>query len=283
MRLPAEEQLESLSRGELIALIKELIGAVEQLQAEVAELKAQLAKDQPPSANSRNSSQPPSRDQKANLPTRRRKRLGARPGHQRAIRQLVADPDRVIEAPVTHCAQCHADLRGVAPRAVVRRQLTELPETRPVVIETRQVEVVCPCCQSVQRGRLPEGLEAGRAFGPRLEATVVYLKQEQHLSYKRITEVIDDLWKLELSEGGVACILERAGEAARSPAAQIAGQVARSEVIGSDETSARVQGRNSLAVGLSQPGGSVPSAAPEPGRGGHRRIHGRSARRVLGL
>jgi transposase len=113
-----------------------------------------------------------------------------------------------------------------------------------VVIETRQHEVVCPACQSVQRGRLPEGLEAGRAFGPRLEATVVYLKQQQHLSYERVTQVVDDLCGVELSEGGVACILERAGKAAQVQAAQIGQRVAQSQVIGSDETSARVHGRN---------------------------------------
>ena len=59
-----------------------------------------------------------------------------------------------------------------------------------------------------------------------------------------MTRVVDDLCGVELSEGGVACILERAGEAAQPPAAQIGQQVQQSEVIGSDETSARVQGKN---------------------------------------
>lgn len=80
------------------------------------------------------------------------------------------------------CQHCQAELRGVEPRAVVRRQFTELPPVKPVVMETRQHEVVCPACQRVTRGVLPPGLEAGRSFGPRLEATGVYLKHEQHLS-----------------------------------------------------------------------------------------------------
>jgi transposase len=226
MSLPSDAQLELLSRGDLIALVKELISALQLLQARVAELEAEVAQYREPPANSRNSSQPPSQDEKANLPGRRRKRVGARPGHERAIRQLVDDPDRVIEARVTQCAQCRADLSAVEPRAVLRRQVTELPIISPVVIETRQHEVMCPACQSVQRGRLPEGLEAGRAFGPRLEATVVYLKQQQHLSYERVTQVVDDLCGVELSEGGVACILERGGEAAQVQAAEIGQRVA---------------------------------------------------------
>jgi transposase len=283
MSLPSDVQLELLSRGDLIALVKELISAVHLLQARVAELEAEVAQYREPPANSRNSSQPPSSDQKANLPPRRGKRVGARPGHQRRIRQLVEDPDRVLDAPVRQCTQCRADLREVAPRAVVRRQVTELPIIRPVVIETRQHEVVCPACQSVERGLLPEGLGAGRVFGPRLEATVVYLKQQQHLSYERVTQVMDDLCGVELSEGGVACILERAGEAAQPPAAQIGQQVQQSEVIGSDETSARVQGRNSLAVGLSQPSRSLSTDPPEPERRSDPGVHGRGAGRVLGL
>jgi hypothetical protein len=145
--LPAIEELDNLSRTELIALVKQLIGAVQQLQAKVARLEADLARDHQPPPTSRNSSQPPSRDQKTNRLSKRRRRRGARPGHTRAVRALVEAPDQVIEAPVLQCGRCQADLRGVSPCAVVRRQITELPEIRPVVIETRQPAVVCPACQ----------------------------------------------------------------------------------------------------------------------------------------
>jgi transposase len=244
MRLLTSEQLDRLSREELKALAAELLATVKLLEARVAELEAALARRQPPPASSRNSSLPPSRNPKANLPGRRRQKLGAKVGHERAVRELVDDPDQIIEATVSHCRQCQADLRGVAPRAVVRRQVTEVPEIRPVVMETRQHEVVCPHCQSVQRGVLPDGLEAGRQWGPRLEATVVYLKHQQHLSYERVTTVLDDLFGVQLSEGGVNCILRRAGEAAGPPAAEIKQAVTHSRVIGSDETSARVGGKN---------------------------------------
>jgi transposase len=244
MMLPAIEKLGDLSHAELIALVKQLVGVVEQLQARVAELEVELAQYRQPPATSRNSSQPPSRDPKANLPRRCRKRRGAQPGHPRAVRALVEKPDEVIEATVQQCARCQADLRGVPPCAVLRRQITELPAIHPVVIETRQHEVACPFCQSVQRGVLPEGLAGARAFGPRLAATVVYLKHEQHLSYERLAHVCRDLFGVEVSEGGAAGILQRAGEAAQPAAAAIGVQVCQSTVMGSDETSARVAGRN---------------------------------------
>jgi transposase len=244
MTLPSMDQLDELSRADLLALVKELIAAVQRLEAENRQLQAKATKRPPSPPTSRNSSQPPSRDTKSNLPAaRKRKKLGPPFGHQRNTRPWVDQPDQIIEAAVEWCQHCQADLRTVEPRAVVRHQLTELPRVTPVVIETRQHEVVCPDCQRVTRGELPEGLEAGRSFGPRLAATVVYLKHEQHLSYERVTQLCHDLFGVVVSEGGASVILQRAGEAAQPVAATIGVQVARSAIIGSDETGARVAGR----------------------------------------
>ena len=240
----SDEQLEQLPREELVALIKLLLTEIAQLKARVAELEAQVSPPRPP-ATSRNSSQPPSRDQKTNADKQKSpQRVGAKPGHQVATRRLVEHPDRVIEAKVEQCANCHADLHDVPPDRIVRHQLEELPVVRPLVIETQIHEVECPHCHTLQRGEPPEGLAATRQFGPRLEATVIYYKQEQHLSYERIAETMRDLCGVELSEGGINAILRRGGEAAQPEADQIAAAVAQSEIIGSDETSARVSGRN---------------------------------------
>ncbi len=237
MTLPPSESLNNLSREELLALVVQLIAEVRRLQAEVDRLKKPLT-------TSHNSSQPPSRDQKRNLLAARASRpRGARPGHSKAERPLIDHPDTVIEARVTTCERCGTDLRPVPPHAIVRRQVLELPVIQPVVLETQQHEVVCPMCDQVQRGALPEGLEAVRHFGPRLEATVTYLQHQQHMSYARTQATLSDLFNVTLSEGGQACILERAGEAAHPVAEALREQVLQSPVIGSDETGARVDGR----------------------------------------
>jgi transposase len=135
-------------------------------------------------------------------------------------------------------------LRGLDPDEVIRRQVTELPVAKPIVIETQQHKLTCPHCQTVNHGALAAGLEAERYFGPNLEATVVYYKQTQHLSYERIVETMRDLHGVELSEGAVAQILARAGEKAQPVAEQIKERVISGKVIKSDETSARVQAKN---------------------------------------
>lgn len=235
---PSVDLLSDLSREELIALLQRLFEEVRRLEAEVERLK------QPP-PTSYNSSQPPARDWKADRPKRqRRKKVGAKPGHAKAERPLVDHPEKVIDVWVETCAACGTGLLDQAPERVLRRQVTELPEIKPVVIETRQYAVRCPGCQRLQHGPLPEGLEASRRFGPRLEAWVTYLHHEHHLGFERLCGVMRDVFGTSLSEGGAVAIVERAGQAAQPEAEAIGERVRQSAVIASDETSARVHGQN---------------------------------------
>ena len=230
--------MEEQSREELIALIHELAKEIRELKAELARLK------QPPTT-SQNSSQPPSRDFKSSTEKRTRsKKKGAKPGHEKQARQLVEAPNKVIEVYAEHCENCHHNLLDQVPVQVTRRQITELPEIKPVVIETRQYEVLCSSCGKLQRGKLPEGLEAGRYFGPRLEAVVTDLHHEHHVGFKRLLKICEELFGLTLSAGGAVSIVERAGKAAQAEAEAIGERVRQSKVIGSDETSARVHGKN---------------------------------------
>jgi transposase len=237
MMTAANEQGEQLSREELLALVIRQQEIIARLETEVAALKAELEKFRRPRPTSRNSSQPPSLDQKANSDPQRKKRKKKCRGHARQTRPLVEKPDQIIPAPVSECRTCRANLTKVKPERVIRRQVTEIPPVNPFIIETQQHEVTCPRCRQLNHGLLPEGLEADRFFGPNLAARVVYYKQTQHLSYERIVATLRDLYGVELSEGGIATILRRAGECARPVAEQIKEQVIADKVIKSDETS----------------------------------------------
>ncbi|HEX9839847.1 MAG TPA: IS66 family transposase [Anaerolineales bacterium] len=233
----AKARIEELSREELIALLYELINRVH-------ELEEQLRLKKTPTT-SKNSSQPPSRDVKPEKKQRRRNRKkGAKFGHEKQERALVEKPDKVFYALVDNCQTCHINLLDQVPTQIIRRQVTELPEIKPVVIETQQYEVICPCCGKARRGNLPQGLEAGRYFGPRLEATVTTLHHEHHVSFERLVQLCGELFNLPLSEGGAVAILKRAGKAVFGEAEKIGEQVRQSKVVGSDETHARVHGDN---------------------------------------
>lgn len=245
--LLTSEQIDILPSGELRPLLKELMAKFELLSQRVASLETEnerLKRQLTGSTNSRNSSQPPSRDQKTNQPEKKTRKHGAAFGHKKFARPLVDNPDQVIQVPVTECKYCFADLTGVEPDDFEQRQITELPEIKPLVIETRQHLTTCPHCHELNRAPLPEGLEAERYFGPNLEATVVFYKQAQHLSYERIVQTMRERYSVEISEGAIDSIIQRTYKKALPIAETIKERVIRGEVIRSDETSARVKARN---------------------------------------
>ena len=239
------DDLAWISRDELIDKVLAGNAKLQQLQAEIEALKLKLEKGKKPPTNSSNSSQPPSRDQKVNRSQeRKRHRHGPPQGHVKYERKLVAEPDHIVEAKPQICEQCQADLSKESNQLVDVNQVTELPEAKAEVIEVRQYAAECPCCGRKQTGRPAAGLEMGRTFGARLEGTVVYYRQEQHMSYKRTQTALHDLHGVEISQGGIDQIIQRAGKSAITQVAPIQAEIQQSAVVQCDETGSRVDGQN---------------------------------------
>lgn len=217
----------------------------EALKSEYEALKVKIEQNQKPPTSSKNSSQPPSRDQKSNTSKdKARHRHGPPQGHVKHEREWVAHPDHVVDLRVKACHRCQADLQGVDGRLVKVNQITELPDPKAEVIEVRQYETRCPQCGQVQVKEPPAGLEMERTFGARLEATVVYYRQEQHMSYERTQQALKNLHGVAMSQGGIDHMMQRAKKQALIAVKPIEARVQQSAVINSDETPFRVKGDN---------------------------------------
>jgi len=237
--------LAQLSREELIDLVLAQYEQTVQLRAEIEALRLKLEKGRKPPTNSGNSSQPPSKDQKGNLPAKRKKHKHGPPrGHVKFERKFVSQPEHVIEVKPQVCRHCQADLEQAELMLAEVNQITELPQAKAEVIEVRQYEAECPGCGSHQTDEPPAGLEMERSFGARLEATVVYYRQEQHMSYVRTRAALRNLHGVEISEGGIDKIMQRAGKQAVEEVGVVEAEIQRSSVIHSDETGSRVDGNN---------------------------------------
>src|SRR5215475_6108416 len=118
MMIPSVEQVDQLSREDLIALVKKLMQLIDQQQQlidqqqqRITSLEAEVRKLQQPPQTPKNSSLPPSQHQKPDLPSsKKRKKHGPPFGHKKYSRPLVENPDRIIQLPVTECESCLADL-----------------------------------------------------------------------------------------------------------------------------------------------------------------------------
>ena len=246
------DELEQLSKQEYIEIIlrqhqqiTELMEAFKKLKADHEALIMKFNNNQKPPTSSNNSSQPPSKDQKSNQPKgKSRHRHGPAKGHEKHEREQVADPDKVVELRVKSCCKCCTDLMAEEGHLINLHQITELPEAKAQVIEVRQYETTCPKCGEVQVEDPPNGLELGRTFGARLEATVVYYRQEQHMSYERTQLALLNLQGVKISQGGIDGIMQRVGTKAIQAAKSIEETVRQSAVIHSDETGCRVKGNN---------------------------------------
>jgi transposase len=247
-----KKNLEALSKEELIEIIMQqyeqmvkMQAALEKLQADYEALKMKFEQNQKPPTSSKNSSQPPSRDQKGNATKKKgRRRHGPPKGHEKYERKLVADPNHVIEMRAKYCQNCEASLEGEQGQLVKVNQITELPEAKAQVIEVRYYEVDCPCCGGKQLAQSPVGLEMGRRFGARLEATVVYYRQEQHMSYQRTQKALLDLHGVTISQGGIDKIMKRGGKQAQEQVGAIETAIQKNPVIHCDETGSRVENNN---------------------------------------
>jgi len=211
------------------------------LLAKIALLEARVR------ANSSNSSRPPSSDPPWSGPSRStppsgRKR-GGQPGHEKSERPLLPpeDVDRLELCKPSTCEHCGGGLFGkdLSPH---RHQVTELPPTKPVVVEYQLHTLACRACGRRTRAELPAGVPSG-AFGPRLQALVVLHTGVYRVSRRNVQRLMADAYGVELSLGAISNIEKTFAEALAGPHNQALEKVQRSAVTHLDETSWRERNR----------------------------------------
>ena len=247
----APEKLDSLDADSLKPLVqqlltriddlliqnKELLAQNRQLLARVAELEAKLGG---PPKTPDNSSLPPSRGQKANAePAATKPSRKGRPG---VARQLAENPDAMRRFYAERC-RCGAVLDAAGQDLAREYDHIDIPPIRPVTTRIELFRATCPCCQARVTASAPVDMPEGTPFGPGITSMIAYLHGCQMIGYKRLTEVCQGLFGLTISQGAIANMLARVGDAIAAPAERIAEGVRSSEVIASDETSARVKGK----------------------------------------
>ena len=238
----SDDELRELSPDEVVVRFRHLEGELATAQARIADLEAELGRRGGPPKTPQNSSTPPSKGWKRNRPSTEGAKRGPPFGHPGTSRRR-AEPDWVVLCQPTHCAGCGADLAGAPQERVGQSQVVELPPVQPVVLEAWRYEVTCPRCGTTTVAAYPAGFEPTRVFGPQLEALWAYLHEQHHVGYARLAALGRDLWRLAISQGALANALRRVATRLEPQAATIREQVRASPVIGSDETSARVNGR----------------------------------------
>src|SRR5450631_1200071 len=239
------ETLDSLDENSLKPLVVQLLARIDTLLAQNTTLLARIAElearcGQPPKTPD-NSSLPPSSGKKSNVaaPPREKKGRKGRPG---VARTLAEHPDATRDIYADRCV-CGAALSVADQPHVFAYDHIDLPPIKPITTRINLHRGQCPCCKKRVAATPPADMAPGSPYGCGIVAAVTYLHACQMISYARMTEMLDGMFGLKISEGAIANMLARAETPFAAHAVEIAQVVRNSPVIASDETSARVCGK----------------------------------------
>lgn len=234
-------------RDAVAALIAAQAARIDELVARVEDLERQLGR------SSRNSSLPPSRDSPEVRKSRPKKRSGRRQGgqdgHPGRHREMVADPDRLVEHWPSVCAGCGAPSAQDDAGEPVCHQVTEIV-VRTEVIEHRRMRVRCGCGRRTL-AELPVGVGAG-AFGPAVQAAAATLTAAR-VSRREVARLLEDLCDVKISPASVETLVKQTSDTLEDAYVEVLAAVDESPVRGADETSWSQAGRTHwLSVATAQ-------------------------------
>jgi transposase len=240
------EQLEvKVAKQEQIITKQEQI--IQSLKNENVNLKERLAKYET-RKNSNNSSTPPSKDE--NRPTRKslREKTGRKPGGQVGRKgnnlKMLDTVDEIKEHNPIYCQCCGKDLNDIQEEFYKKRQVIDIPEIKIKVTEHRLYKKVCSCGHTAL-GTFPDEANAPVSYGNNISSLIGYLHTRQYIPFKRLEEILNDVFNVPVSEGGIHHLLGKLVNKA-VPAYDLIKQKLLSKnqgVIGTDETGVKVSGK----------------------------------------
>lgn len=239
--------LSSLSKAELISQNTmqqtQLVAQqahIEVLESRISELEKLLTQ---PKKNSRNSSSRPSGDLKGNHPTSQQSRKKQK-AHGKGGRRLYHSPDQTILSQLKKCPDCGESIQDDAHKLHNTYDHIELPKVNPIVTRIMQYKGHCLHCGKDHIAPSPQGYEVGSPFGKSVETTASYLRYCHAIGYERLSQLFKEMFSLEISEGGLANLFNRLQSRLDPRVEEILTRIRSSRVICSDETGARVNGKN---------------------------------------
>ena len=238
MEKPTYEQLEQT--------ILKLQKTIQNLEAKVAQLEAKLNR------NSRNSSRPPSTDQKENIPKSHSiEKQG--PYHPGANRQLL--PEQMVttreKRELTVCPRCRSTMQPTG--SSTKWQQVDLPSIKPLVHEIELCTCQCTRCGLTQTPELVH--HETLMMGPRLEGFVNLLMAKFRQSHLTVRSFISMLIPgLCLSQGLVAKTKQRGVQAFAQAAEELTDEIFKAEGAKfMDATGWRHMGKNWQALLVRSP------------------------------
>lgn len=197
MKLPEiptdPENLNQLSKSELVQLIISQQKIIEQLKQEIEKLKVSRDLD------SQTSSKPPSTDllkksEKQSIETKEqqkpKRKPGGQPGHPGKTRKGFDRIDRCVLLRPEKCSHCQSKIFEDSAFKVETQQVAQLVEQPLEIVEYRRHYCQCKNCGEIMAGSWPSEIIPGQDLGVRLQAFLGWLGNYGHLPYEKQQELL---------------------------------------------------------------------------------------------
>jgi transposase len=241
--------LASLSREELIELIRTQQRLIENQQRQIAELREEIEKLR---REGKRQAAPFSKGK----PVEDRKRPGRKPGQGPFLRRsapLEEATETINAAAPECCPHCGGDLELGREEAATR---TDLPIPRPVITAYRVQVCRCRRCGKTVRGTAP-GLapDQSGATAHRIGAGVMAAAHMLHygvgIPVRRVPAVLSALTGVSLTQGALTQdALRRAAGPVGAAYQELRQQVREAPVVHTDDTGWRIDGRTAHLMGF---------------------------------
>jgi len=194
-------EIQQFSQAELVEMVLGLQKIIEELQEKLAIATGKSR------TTSQTSSKPPSTDllQKSEKPTvqpeaDQKKKPGGQPGHPGKTRKGFGRVDRTEISSPDICLNCGS--KELSQVINIHRQQVASLVAKPIeVVEYQTQSCKCLECGAVVRGEPPSGIVPGQDLSINLQALLVWLGNYGHLSYDKLTELLWELGRIEVSVG----------------------------------------------------------------------------------
>jgi transposase len=214
-----------------------------ELWAEIQRLRQEISGQKTVKKTSENSSIPPSAEIKGNIETSKTPKK-KRERHKNGGRKLDSEPNQIITAQAKICPHCQNEVEIETQTLQAIYEKIELPKIVPIVTQIRQYGGECPHCKKQYIAAVPVGMEQGSPFGKSVESLATYLRYSHAISYERLSQMMGEVYGIKISEGGLAELFKRVKTRLDPQVQAILERLQRSRLVCSDETSARVNGKN---------------------------------------
>ncbi len=156
---------------------------------------------------------------------------------------MVETPDIIEEHKSIYC-KCCGDILLSGYSLKEKRQVIDIPPIIPIITEHRVYTTVCKC-GTENTPDFPNVATARISYGERVKSMIGYFSVGQYMPMKRISETLEQLFGLSMSQGTVCNLLSKLSDQCLPIYDQIKQRVATSQVVGTDETGCRINGGKS--------------------------------------